>query len=112
MRTLSQRINSANQRRLAYASPVRPKPKDPSSRQRAVEYAKNSVPRPELLRQRSALGKQQQQRSLAPPATVGNSEGGAATGLDELQQQHERYVQQVEQIRTELELQLLGSSGL
>lgn len=56
VRELSNRIKSANAERLAAAAPARAKPKEPSARQRAVEYAKSSVPRPELLKQRSGAG--------------------------------------------------------
>jgi hypothetical protein len=56
VKELSNRIKSANAERLAAAAPARAKPKEPSVRQRAVEYAKSSVPRPELLKQRSGAG--------------------------------------------------------
>jgi hypothetical protein len=68
VRALSERIKSANQERLAASPPARPKPKDPSSRQRAAAYAKASVPRPELLRQRSSV---KQRAGTAPPAAAG-----------------------------------------
>lgn len=73
MRELSNRIKSANAERLAAAAPARAKPKEPSARQRAVEYAKSSVPRPELLKQRSGAGGRSsgRQRSSRSGSEVG-----------------------------------------
>lgn len=58
MKELAKRINADNLERLAAAGPAKPKPKQPSSRQRAAEYAKSSVPKPETLRQRTSSSKQ------------------------------------------------------
>jgi hypothetical protein len=73
VRELSNRIKSANAERLAAAAPARAKPKEPSARQRAVEYAKSSVPRPELLKQRSGAGGRSigRQRSSRSGSEVG-----------------------------------------
>uniref|UniRef100_A0A383WH49 Calponin-homology (CH) domain-containing protein n=1 Tax=Tetradesmus obliquus TaxID=3088 RepID=A0A383WH49_TETOB len=113
VRELSNRIKSANAERLAAAAPARAKPKEPSARQRAVEYAKSSVPRPELLKQRSGAGGRSSGRQRGSRS---GSEAGSTSGADEqqdggsqleqLQQQHELYAQQVEQIRQELERSL------
>lgn len=74
MRELSKRIGSCNAQRLAAAGPAKPRAKEPSARQRAVEYAKANVPKPELLKQRSSL---KQRGSSAPAATGGSSSGNA-----------------------------------
>lgn len=58
IKELGKRINDDNLQRLAAAGPARAKAKQPSSRDRAAEYAKTSVPRPETLRQRTTSVKQ------------------------------------------------------
>lgn len=63
---LSRRIHAANQQRLATAPVARPRPKEASARQKAVEYAKSSVPRPELLKQRSTKDERAAAASLLP----------------------------------------------
>jgi hypothetical protein len=63
---LSRRIHAANQQRLATAPVARPRPKEASTRQKAAEYAKSSVPRPELLKQRSTKDERAAAASLVP----------------------------------------------
>ncbi|KAF6251536.1 hypothetical protein COO60DRAFT_1644899 [Scenedesmus sp. NREL 46B-D3] len=119
VRELSSRIKSANAERLAAAPPARAKPKEPSARQRAVEYARSSVPRPELLKQRSGAGarsgsggRQGSSRSGSEAgSTSGAEEQQEGSQLQQLQQQHELHAQQVEQIRQELEQTLGAAAG-
>jgi hypothetical protein len=71
VKELSKRIGVNNAQRLAASPPAKPPAKEPSARQRAVEYAKASVPKPELLKQRSSLHK----RGGSAPAATGGSSG-------------------------------------
>jgi hypothetical protein len=73
VKELSKRIGAANATRLAPTSPAKPRAKELSARQRAVEYAKASVPKPELLKQRSSGVKR---GSSAPAAAGGRSSSG------------------------------------
>lgn len=70
VKELSKRIGASNSQRLAASPPAKPQAKEPSARQRAVEYAKSSVPKPELLKQRSSLRK----RGSSAPAATGGGE--------------------------------------
>ncbi len=88
-----------------------PSYKDPSARERAVEYAKSSVPRPEPARKkpRSPPG---EGGTRGGAGGRGGGGGGGAAGrgdgrLDRLQQQHEADSHAVEAIRRELERSLV-----
>lgn len=80
VKELSRRINAANAERLAAAAPAKPKPKEPSARQRAVDYARASVPRPELLKQRSGSGARSGKRSSKSGSEVRIVLAGPTTG--------------------------------
>lgn len=100
VKELSKRINSDNTLRLAASPPAKPRAKELSARQRAAEYAKASVPKPELLKQRSSIRKR---GSSAPAAVAGGDEQQQPSSpLHQLQQQHDMFAQQIEQIRQEL----------
>lgn len=117
VRTLSERIKAANTQRLAASAPPRPKPSEPNARQRAADYARTSVPRPETLKQqvRSVSAPAKQRRGLMQ-AAGGSSAGGSAeqqqqqqpasggvrAPLDMLQSHHDEYAARVEAIRAEL----------
>jgi hypothetical protein len=77
VRELSKRIGVNNAQRLAASPTAKPRPKEPSARQRAAEYAKASVPKPELLKQRSSV---KQRGSSAPAAATVGSSGSQVGG--------------------------------
>jgi hypothetical protein len=77
VKELSKRIGASNSQRLAASPPAKPRAKEPSARQRAVEYAKSSVPKPELLKQRSSLRK----RGSSAPAATGEAEQQVCGGM-------------------------------
>lgn len=77
VKELSKRISVENAQRLAAVGPARPRTKDPSARQRAVEYAKTSVPKPELLKQRSSSSGRRRGGSAPAAVAAGGAGGGS-----------------------------------
>lgn len=77
VRELSKRIGASNALRLAASPTAKPRPKEPSARQRAAEYAKASVPKPELLKQRTSSTCK---RGSSAPAAVASSSGSGGGG--------------------------------
>lgn len=70
MKEVAKRINAENLQRLAAAGPAKPKPKQLSSRDRAVEYAKNSVPKPDTLKQRTSSSRRMSAKSSRSASDV------------------------------------------
>lgn len=112
IKQLARQINATNQERLSSAGSgsagsssgsgrPRPEPKEPSARERAVDYARSSVPRPEPAKRKP--------RSAGGPGEGPQGRGEvsqAESRLERLQEQHDADSQAVEAIRRELERSL------
>ena len=93
-------IEQSNKAKLSAARPARPKPKAPTARDKALNFAKN-VPKPEARKKREEGEGEDSAGGLAS-----SGEGGvgdkAVSALEQLEARHAADARQVDAIRAEM----------
>jgi hypothetical protein len=111
IKQLAVQVREENMKKAAAAPKSQPRlPKEPTARERAIEFAKNvpkpevmmPLPKPEVVKKKPpAAGSAAAARATAAGA-AGPRGGAGATGLEALEAQHKEDQQKVDRIRAEL----------